>query len=96
MVLGLGLAVFLFSKFHFFVGRYYKPFIFCIVQIVSIVGADTKYRFPTDTIDTFCSSAEAHESGGLWPSCSGQQFSSYENLAVSNLLFLLCIQASQS
>jgi hypothetical protein len=96
MVLGLGLAVFLFSKFHFFVGRYYKPFIFCIVQIVSIVGADTKYRFPTDTIDTFCSSAEAHESGGLWPSRSGQQFSSYENLAVSNLHFLLCIQASQS
>jgi hypothetical protein len=36
--------------------RYYKPFIFCIVQIVSVAGADTKYRFPTDTINTFCCS----------------------------------------
>jgi hypothetical protein len=47
-------------KFPFFVSvgndRYYKPFIFCIVQIVSVAGADTKYRFPTDTINTFCCS----------------------------------------
>jgi hypothetical protein len=40
--------------------RYYKPFIFCIVQIVSVAGADTKYRFPTDTINTFCCSV-GHE-----------------------------------
>jgi hypothetical protein len=33
--------------------RYYKPFIFCIVQIVSVAGADTKYKFPTDTTNTF-------------------------------------------
>jgi hypothetical protein len=35
--------------------RYYKPFIFCIV-IISFVVADTKYRFPTDTTNTFYSS----------------------------------------
>jgi hypothetical protein len=34
--------------------RYYKPFIFCIVQIVSVAKADTKYRF--NTTNTFCSS----------------------------------------
>jgi hypothetical protein len=49
---GLG-CFFLFSKIHFCVGRYYKPFIFCIVQIVSLAGADTKYRFPTDTTNIF-------------------------------------------
>jgi hypothetical protein len=36
--------------------RYYKPFIFCIIQIILVVGADTKYRFPTDTTNNFCSS----------------------------------------
>jgi hypothetical protein len=39
--------------------RYYKLFIFCIVQIVSVAGADTKYSFPTDTINTFCCSDDA-------------------------------------
>jgi hypothetical protein len=36
--------------------RYYKPFIFCIIQIISVAGADTKYRFSTNTINTFCCS----------------------------------------
>jgi hypothetical protein len=36
--------------------RYYKPFIFYIIQIISVIGADTKYRFTTDTTNTFCSS----------------------------------------
>jgi hypothetical protein len=55
----LGCFFFIF-KIPFFVSvgndRYYKLFIFCIVQIISVAGADTKYRFPTDTINTFCCS----------------------------------------
>jgi hypothetical protein len=54
------LGCFFIFKIPFFMSvgndRYYKPFIFCIVQIVSVAGADTKYRFPTDTINTFCCS----------------------------------------
>jgi hypothetical protein len=59
MGLGLSLTVFCFRKSIFVsVGndRYYKPFIFCIVQIISFARADTKYRFLTDTTNTFCSS----------------------------------------
>jgi hypothetical protein len=40
MGLGLGSAIFLFSKIHFLSvsnDRYYKSFIFCIVQIVSVL-----------------------------------------------------------
>jgi hypothetical protein len=50
---------FYFQNSIFCVGRqrrYYKPFIFCIVQIVSVARADTKYRFRTDIINTFCCS----------------------------------------
>jgi hypothetical protein len=53
-------AQLVFFKNPFFVSvsndRYYKLFIFCIVQIVSFAGADMKYRFQTDTTNTFCSS----------------------------------------
>jgi hypothetical protein len=60
MGLGLSSAVFFIFKIPFFVSvgndRYYKPLIFYIIQIVSVAGADTKYRFPTDTINTFCCS----------------------------------------
>jgi hypothetical protein len=62
MGIGLSSAVFFIFKIPFLsVGndRYYKLFIFYIVQIVSVAGADTKYRFPTDTINTFCCSDDA-------------------------------------
>jgi hypothetical protein len=55
-----GLDCFFIFKNIFFVSfgndQYYKPFIFYIVQIVSVTVADTKYRFSTDTINTFCCS----------------------------------------
>jgi hypothetical protein len=59
MGLGVGLTIFFIFKIPFFVSvvtdRYYKPIIFYIIQII-LVGADTKYRFSTDTTNTFCSS----------------------------------------
>jgi hypothetical protein len=70
MGLGLGSAVFFIFKNPFFVSvgndRYYKPFIFCIIQIVSVAGTDTKYRFPTDTTNTFCSSVKPISMSGFW------------------------------
>jgi hypothetical protein len=64
------LGCFFIFKNPFFVSvgndRYYKPFIFCIIQIVSVAGTDTKYRFPTDTTNTFCSSVKPISMSGFW------------------------------
>jgi hypothetical protein len=56
---GLNCFFFIFKNLFFVsVGndRYYKSFIFCIIQIVSVAKTDIKYRFLTYTINTFYSS----------------------------------------
>jgi hypothetical protein len=60
MGLGLGSTIFFIFKNPFFVSvgndRYYKPFIFCIIQIISVARTNTKYMFPIHTTNSFCSS----------------------------------------